>query len=474
MQVYESEIKDGLKDQILSSKICIACELFTKSDSPLDANKALITALANANPDQRDLFYKHSILASVGWNANDDVFDKEETWKARFTPVDKQINFMHNELEIIGHSTSSFVYNDTGNLIDDKTPVEQLPDRFDVVTEFVLYSMWENPERQELMQKLISEINEGKWFVSMECKFPAFDYAVIDNQGNHKTIARNQNTSFLTKHLKAFGGDGTYQGWKIGRLIRNFFFCGQGIVDKPANVRSIIFDKAIAFTSSGSLDIKGNKQMEEQLKQEIAKLQAQIDNFNKQKYEETIAGLKAQLDEANKALAAFDKSKEEDDKKKKDEDEKAKNALIEKDKAIASLTDELKVANDKLTVASKELESIKKDAATAARVSKLVAAGLTDELAKTEAAKWSALADEQFDEIVTLQKAKVEAAKAAAGATTTKTEADLTKAEAEKTVAGNTTTEGKAAAELAKITECLTGAMPFSSKAAVRNQNKNK
>jgi len=473
MQIYPIEIQDGLKDQIANSKISMACELFTKNGLAHSNTDILVKTLANANPNQRDLFYRYSILASVGWNANDDVFDRVETWNARLSSVDKQINFMHNELEIIGHSTSSSVFDTEGNIIPDDTPLGSLPPKFDVVTEFVLYSMWENKERQEMMQKLISEINEGKWFVSMECRFPAFDYAIIDVDGSHKTVARNENTAFLTKHLKAFGGTGEYEGRRIGRLIKNFFFSGQGIVNKPANVRSIIFNNAISFNSKGSLLIKGNKQMEDELKRQVAELQAQVANFNKKHYEDTIASLNQQLAEAKTALTAAFKAKDDDEKDKKEKDDKAMCALKEKDKAISTLTDELKASQDKLTVANAELASIKKDIAFASRASKLVVAGFTDETAKAEVTKWASLDDAQFDEIVAMHKAKAEALKASAGAgATTTTTAKLEEAVVETPAPLNTATSSVVEDSMKTITEFLGRNMQYSAQATKLEQNR--
>lgn len=476
MQIYPIETTDGLADLLKNNKLSIACQLFEPTFKPESKVRDLIIATAKANPNQRDLFYKHSILASIGWNANDDVFDRFETWEARNTPVDKQINYMHNELDIIGHSTSSFIYDESGKLIPDNTPFENLPEKFDVVTEFVLYSMWDSPERQQMMGKLIAEINDGKWFVSMECRFPEFDYAIIDRDGSHKTIARNENTAFLTKYLRAYGGSGEYEGRRIGRLIKKLFFSGQAIVDNPANSRSIIFNNAISFNSKGSLIIKGNEKMEEELKKQIAELKSQLNDTNKKQFEETIASLQEEL-KASKA--AFEDMKKKKDDSEKDSEEKCKaftSTITEKDSAIATLTKDLKDATDKLTVASAEIASIRKDQAFAARAAKMVAAGLADEVAKTEATKWAGLDDAQFDDIVAMHKVKIEAEKkAAAGVTTTvteKTQAELDKAEADKNATLNTSDAAKVEKEMEAISAAIGKSMPFSSRAKKLEQSK--
>ena len=47
------------------------------------------------------LHYLDSILVSVGWNKNDDVFDSVEVWAARHSPGDKPFNFEHHGADIV-------------------------------------------------------------------------------------------------------------------------------------------------------------------------------------------------------------------------------------------------------------------------------------------------------------------------------------------------------------------------------------
>lgn len=97
------------------------------------------------------------------------------------------------------------------------------------------------------MAKIISEIEEDKWFVSMECLFAGFDYGVITPDGQHKTIARSEESSFLTKHLRSYGGTGEYEGHQLGRLLRSISFSGKGLVSNPANPRSVIINDTSLF-----------------------------------------------------------------------------------------------------------------------------------------------------------------------------------------------------------------------------------
>ena len=92
---------------------------------------------------------------------------------------------MHNENDIIGHITGSYVVDKDGN--KDRADDTQ-PDDFDIITEAVLYNSWTDPENRESMNQIIAEIEEGKWFVSMECLFAGFDYALLDDNGKAKFL----------------------------------------------------------------------------------------------------------------------------------------------------------------------------------------------------------------------------------------------------------------------------------------------
>ena len=110
-----------------------------------------------------------------------------------------------------------------------------------------MYNSWSSAEKQEWMSSLIQEIEAGEWFVSMEAIFNNFDYAIVTPEGKHKIIARKEESSFLTKHLRIYGGTGEYEGHKLGRVLRNIAFSGKGLVSKPANPRSIIFNSTKSF-----------------------------------------------------------------------------------------------------------------------------------------------------------------------------------------------------------------------------------
>lgn len=198
------------------------------------------------NQNQVDLHYLSTILVTTGWNLNDDVFDQTETFLARATPEDKPFNYEHDCSDIIGHITAS-------RLIDaelvplSEAQLEKLPAKFHIQTGAVLYKVWTKPELQERMDAMLPEIAKGEWFVSMEAMFHGFDYAVQSDDGAQRVVARNEETAFLTKYMRAYGGTGKYEGYRIGRLLRSIVFCGKGLVRKPANPESVIFDEPATF-----------------------------------------------------------------------------------------------------------------------------------------------------------------------------------------------------------------------------------
>lgn len=460
IDIYEAEIKAGLGDLITNNSVSYASSIISPKSafSKEEIIAKFNIAKAGANPEQIDLLYKHSILASIGWNLNDDVFDKVETYKARHTIVDKQINLRHNELDIIGHMTDSFLIDEFGKTISENISESEIPDRYDVVSEFVIYKIWENEERRNEIQKIIEEIEEGKWFVSMECRFPAFDYAIIDG-GTHKVIARNRDTAFLSKYLRIYGGKGEYQGKKIGRLLRGFFFTGQGIVEEPANVRSLIFDsvnlkpfKSVSYlTRVNIMDEKEIKDLQTRLEaaeKQVAEMKTKQDAEAKKDMEK----VKCEL---NDAIA---------------KNEELVKTVSEKDKAIANLTSELAKANELITVVRTEAQAIKEESKKTARASKLEAVGLSKAEVEVELNKWSTLNDEQFDAVVAMFPKKKEE-KEEKKEEKTKAELDKSVLDKEPTLTVATTKTEPSRADA--LTELLSKSLKYSSVANKRfNENK--
>lgn len=404
MKIYQQEILDGLSDAIraqASVAYCAPAVLVHVDDSPKKTSwesDFIRKVRASSNPNQIDLYYIKSILVSTGWNKNDDVFDPQQTWAARKTPEDKQFNFMHNENDIIGHITGCYVVDRNGNKLeassDDKAPQE-----FDIITEAVLYNSWINPDNRERMTKIISEIEEGKWFVSMECLFAGFDYAIIDQTGKSRVIARSEESSFLTKHLRAYGGTGEYEGYKIGRSLRDISFSGKGLVSKPANPRSIILDSSKAFSVNEQYSIstvsKGDFNMSDtNLEKQLADLPSE--SAASQEENKTV---KAESETVNNEFAekvsALESSLAEKDLALKTSEEK-----------IAALEATLSAKEKELSEVSAAMQDMQKKEKDRMRKDKLVKAGFEDAEADDSLPLYDALSDEAFDAVVAAMKKK--------------------------------------------------------------------
>jgi hypothetical protein len=359
--VYKAEASLGLADKIRTSGR-IAYASVAEVGEP-NLSKEYIQSLVNfhkelaaaTNEGQEDLFYLKSILATVGWNKNDDVFDRIETWKARATPEDKPFNYEHNARDIIGHITANYVMDFKGNVIDDTAPLDDVPSSFHIATSSVLYRYWPDAELLKRMQQIIAEIPEGKWFVSMEALFNDFDYAVVANDGTNHVIARDEKTAFLTKHLRAYGGDGTFEGNKVGRLLRNMIFSGKGLVRRPANEHSIIFDTVTAFEKviASSLEFLqspkavagytlGDRQHSNQESTVMAEPNTQVDLLQAEvkRLEQTLATVVAKEAEAQKQLHDM-------------------NAQTVQAK-IDNLTNEIKSRDEKITTLTTQVETEQK------------------------------------------------------------------------------------------------------------------
>tara|TARA_R110000744_G_scaffold58405_5_gene121828 strand:- start:4199 stop:5719 length:1521 start_codon:yes stop_codon:yes gene_type:complete len=412
MKIYQPEIDAGIGDLITASASIAYCSVAnvvgttTASELAEATDPNIEKLIAGSNPDQVDLYYLDSVLVSTGWNKNDDVFLSASTWAARKTPEDKQFNFMHDENDIIGHITGCYVVDKDGS----KAEGELSPEAFDIITEAVLYNSWIDPENRERMQNIIAEIEDGKWFVSMECLFSDFDYAIIDPQGKHQLLERDQASAFLTKHLRAYGGEGKYEGYKIGRALRNIAFSGKGLVSNPANPRSVILNSTKAFDIS------------EEEKITIFSGEINMSNDNTNVLEQQVADLKEGLATArveNEAIKA--KIEEAKDKEFASTVQAFESDLASKDESIATLEEAVKASDEKiseledasaqkdeaLAEAVAKIEQQEAEAKLTARKAALIEAGAEEEEAEETLAAFSEATDEMFEQVIALTKSAV-------------------------------------------------------------------
>lgn len=420
MKAYAAEIEAGLAEVLADAskaRICYASQLCT-SLKPVEKalSEEIIKRLAWANAADEDLFSSASILVTTGWNKNDDVFLPDETWKARNTPEDKPFNYGHNEKDIIGHITGSHVID-----FDNKIITDNPPDNFHIANTFVLYRAWVDADLKARMDKIIAEIPEGKWFVSMEALFDNFDYALTKGEEKH-IVARGEESAFLTKYLRIYGGEGKYENYTVGRVLRNITFCGKGLVENPANPNSIIFTNTKAFNGVNNtiakIITKGEKIMPE-LDTKVADLEKLVASLTADK-----AALEAKVKEHDaKAFEAEIKTLTE----KLTKAESSVTDLTGKIEALTSAKATVEQSLAEQVEANKSLVA-KVDEFTAAKVKSdrlaaLAKAGLNEVDAEATYTKFSALSDEMFAQIVDIVKP---AAKADVTVTTTAATAAVT------------------------------------------------
>lgn len=415
--IYKKEINDNLGEKILASNSLAYASLVSayvpSEEDQEDIKKLLASDKAAAeNKGQFDLYYLKSILVSTGWNKNDDVFDSSEVWEARNSPEDKQFNFMHNEADIIGHITGSTVVNTEGKELDDQNIMPSSD--FEILTSAVLYNSWTDSERKERMRKIIAGIESGQWFVSMEALFNNFDYAVISPDGDNKVIARDEESAFLTKHLRAYGGEGQYEGHRVGRLLRNINFSGKGLVSNPANPRSVILDdggsRIFSFAGVNETKLISESNIKEisdmsdnVLENQVAELKAELATA-KDAAEALRAEVAGQKDEEFQLkIEAFEATVAEKDEaiaETKEALEAITAKVTELEEAIASKDEELATANEKIEAHTAEKKVL-------ARKTMLLEAGLEGEEAEAALEKFAEASDEMFGEIVQIMAAGV-------------------------------------------------------------------
>lgn len=427
MQIFASEIEDGL-EEVLNSKASIT---YASEAQPSKSSHCIkntdIKALAGI--EDKDLYYSQSILVTTSWNKNDDIFDKNEVWAAKNTPIHKPTNLEHNEGIIVGHITSNWPITDDGILIDESTPIENLPNKYHILTGSVIYAGYTEKDLKERAEKLIAEIENGTKYVSMECFFKGFDYGLINKStGEYKILNRSDATAFLTKHLRAYGGLGEYQDHKIGRVLRQITFSGKGFVDKPANPESVIFtknsinfDKNISlaetnkeknndFSNIGVFSNQANlKETDMSLEKEVVEIKEKI---------EAMADCKAAVTEAQTLASDLEnKNTELQNALKAQEGVLAETktalelALAEKEEAAKKMAEDMKkkeeemmkmkaefdAANEILAAyKDKEAEMMKKEKKMK-RMATLIETGLDTELATSTVEKFESLDDASFD-----------------------------------------------------------------------------
>lgn len=460
MQIFQQEYDDGISE-IVRSAARISYASLVEPCTGHSLSKALSHMKSISALEDQDLYYVQSILVTSNWNKNDDIFDKTEIWAARNTPEDKPTNLEHDESLIIGHITANWPITPDGMLIDENTPAENLPNKFHILTGSVIYRAFSKPELKERSEKLIAEIETGQKYVSMECLFKGFDYGLKDKStGEYKILSRDNNTAYLTKYLRAYGGRGEHEQYQIGRVLRNITFSGKGFVDKPANPESIIFTKNeidqtelknISFEKNTNFVISGVSNYDPQQEVENINMNLETDIAEIKKKIESLATVAGTTDCSNAVKEAYAsvsaaentikelndsvKTNEETLNQKKAEMEALKvekeealtqkraemEALkVEKEEAAKKMKEDMDMKEEEMKKMKAELDTAletiaaykdKEDKMMKAekkmkRMAALIENGVESEIASSTVDKFEGLNDEAFDAIAALLAAK--------------------------------------------------------------------
>lgn len=433
MKIYQQELNDGLGEQIqATARIAFECPILQEEikTNATDIEKSL----AFMDKNQPDLFHLNSVLVSAGWNKNDDVFTSEYLWAAKDTPVNKQFNYMHDDNDIIGHITASMVVDKDGNPVTDFPAYgycpkcgspgesrERRPDgndtclkgcvypsksavnknSLDIITSAVIYRAWSDPEVRGRIENLISEIKEGKWAVSMECIFEDFDYAIKSPEGD-RVLSRSESSAFLTKHLRVYGGTGEYHGYKVGRLLKGFYFSGKGLVDNPANPRSIIFKDVDPFEKNTNIQItnflaamevdmpKDKPEAAEDFEAKAKQLEADFTAYKtvaetaKSESDTALASLEQRIKDLETAIADIQGIKE------------------TQEREIAALNDKMKEKQKEMEDMKEECKTTQKKMKCMKRKASLTLAGIAEAKADELVSKFEDASDDMFDSVVAL------------------------------------------------------------------------
>jgi hypothetical protein len=437
MHIYSAEQEDGLSDLLSAKSSIIYASLLEKSDNETSHVKVRKENKSLAGLDDSDLYYTQSILVTTSWNKNDDVFDAKEVWLARSTPMHKPTNLEHDEKTIVGHITSNWPIDEDGNFIKEDTPLNELPKKFHILTGSVIYKGFTEPELRDRANTLIEEIEAGDKYVSMECFFKGFDYGLVDKTtGNFHVLPRNEETAFLTKHLRAYGGLGEHENYKIGRVLREITFSGKGFVNRPANPESIIFSKEDIYQNT-ELQIakKIETKNEDSIKEGVFSNQANIKETNMSVESTEIVTEAIEVVETTEVVETptepvtetINTEVEAAEKMTKEEMEKKEEEMKKMKAALEAVQAELLATNEVLaSYKMKEAEMVKKEKRMK-RMATLMNNGVEQEAATSAVDKFEALDDEAFDNMVALIAALKPASDSVASTEEPKTEETLPK-----------------------------------------------
>lgn len=322
MKIYESE--KGLEQALANNKVIVSAYV-TKNDNTfksIDSKRAEAVKLYPEMSDKckeaeleylpPDLTRMDAILVTSNWNLNDDVFSPDELYAARYSPLMKPVNMNHMGKEDSPKNTIMGVICRASAVDSEYKPFyameeDDVPDKFHILVTCMLWSKY----FPEATADVCKRIDENKQFMSMECLFSDFGYALKkDGSDVCNLMPRNEITAYMTKSLRSYGGTGKIKidgnNYNIGRWLKSYIFSGAGLVEQPANPESIVFEDYLCHsTASQKIDfIKVDCDVKEWKQENLVNL-TESSVLNNSKEEETIMSKEQEVktDVAVEALA---------------------------------------------------------------------------------------------------------------------------------------------------------------------------
>lgn len=190
---------------------------------------------------QMDLAYMTAIFVSSGTNKNGAVFLGSELIKARTTIKDKAVDIEHDERSLIGQITNYAFLHQDGSSFDAEKASSKETAALDEMDMDIAISAIIHAAR---FPDIAEEIKSGEWAVSMEAYFSDYDIKVGDFIIPREQADEKGYQDMVGQVVKLRDGEKELGYHLIGRVLRGITFAGVGIVQNPANERSLILEAA--------------------------------------------------------------------------------------------------------------------------------------------------------------------------------------------------------------------------------------
>jgi len=216
-----------------------------------------------------DVLFFSGIFVSSGENLNKAYFMPSELIKSFNTIANKPLDLEHKEVEIVGHIYSAAFADKSGAKIElaqlqEIAAAEIEKKELDIVIAGILY--------KNRFPELAEEVKDKKWKLSMETYYSDFDVKVGNTILSRKEaealgLAAEGVLGRVARLLKH--GTEVAKG-SITRVLRGLIFSGCGLVQNPANPRSIILetaskkDEIVVELEPVAQPVKGDKDMKKE------------------------------------------------------------------------------------------------------------------------------------------------------------------------------------------------------------------